>query len=76
MQKKLNTLLKEKFGEDNMIWGVDNYQVYFNHNLIKEKNIDIDKVKAETLKALKADPTKAFRFVCSRFRKTAEAAIP
>jgi predicted AlkP superfamily pyrophosphatase or phosphodiesterase len=72
-EKKLNTLLKEKFGEENMIWGVDNYQVYFNHNLIKEKNIDIDKVKAETLKALKADPTVLY---VVDLEKTAEAAIP
>jgi len=56
-----------------MIWGVDNYQVYFNHNLIKEKNIDIDKVKAETLKALKADPTVLY---VVDLEKTAEAAIP
>lgn len=72
-EKLLNTKLKEKFGEDKMIWGIDNYQIYFNQNLIKEKSLDLGKVKEETLKILKADPTVLYAVDLD---KVAEAAIP
>jgi hypothetical protein len=36
-----------------MIWAIDNYQVYLNNNLIKEKNLDRDKIKEEVVKILK-----------------------
>ena len=71
--KLLNAKLKEKFGEDNMIWAIDNYQIYFNQNLIKEKILDLGKVKEETLKILKADPTVLYAVDLD---KVAEAAIP
>lgn len=72
-EKTLNSKLKEKFGEENMIWGVENYQVYLNQNVIEEKNLDIEKVKQETLKILKADPTILYAVDLD---KIAEAAIP
>lgn len=72
-EKLLNTKLKEKYGEDKMIWTIDNYQIYFNQNLIKEKNLDLGKVKEETLKILKEDPTVLYAVDLD---KVAEAAIP
>ena len=72
-EKTLNNKLKEKFGEDKMIWGIDNYQVYLNQNLIKEKNLDTDKIKDEVLKILKADPTVLYAVDLD---EVAEASIP
>ena len=72
-EKTLNTKLKETFGEDKMIWGIDNYQVYLNQNLIKEKNLDTDKIKDEVLKILKADPTVLYAVDLD---EVAEASIP
>ena len=72
-EKTLNTKLKEKFGEDKMIWGIDNYQVYLNQNLFKEKNLDTDKIKDEVLKILKADPTVLYAVDLD---EVAEASIP
>ena len=56
-----------------MIWGIDNYQVYLNQNLIKEKNLDTDKIKDEVLKILKADPTVLYAVDLD---EVAEASIP
>lgn len=72
-EKTLNTKLKEKFGEDKMIWGIDNYQVYLNQNLIKEKNLDADEIKGEVIKILKADPTVLYAVDLD---EVAEASIP
>ena len=72
-EKTLNNKLKEKFGEDKMIWGIDNYQVYLNQNLIKEKNLDTDLIKDEVLKILKADPTVLYAVDLD---EVAEASIP
>jgi arylsulfatase A-like enzyme len=72
-EKTLNDKLKEKFGEDKLIWSIENYQVYFNQSLIKEKNLDIAKIKEETLKVLKADPTVLYAV---DLEKVAEASIP
>lgn len=72
-EKTLNTKLKEKFGEDKMIWGLDNYQVYLNQNLIKEKKLDLDEIKDEVIKILKADPTVLYAVDLD---EVAEASIP
>lgn len=72
-EKTLNTKLKEKFGEDKMIWAIDNYQVYLNNNLIKEKNLDRDKIKEEVVKILKEDPTVLYAVDLD---EVAEASIP
>jgi hypothetical protein len=72
-EKTLNTKLKEKFGEDKMIWAIDNYQVYLNNNLIKEKNLDRDKIKEEVVKILKQDPTVLYAVDLD---EVAEASIP
>lgn len=72
-EKTLNSKLKEKFGEDKMIWGIDNYQVYLNQNLIKEKNLDADEIKGEVIKILKADPTVLY---VVDLDEVAEASIP
>lgn len=72
-EKTLNSKLKEKFGEDKMIWGIENYQVYLNHNLIKEKNLETDKIKEEVIKILKSDPTVLY---VVDLDEVAEASIP
>lgn len=72
-EKTLNAKLKEKYGEDKMIWGIDNYQVYLNQNLIKEKNLDIDEIKGEVVKILKADPTVLYAVDLD---EVAESSIP
>lgn len=72
-EKNLNAKLKEKFGEDNMIWAIDNYQIYLNQNLIKEKNLEIEKVKEEIITILKSDPTVLY---VADLEELAEAAIP
>ena len=72
-EKTLNDKLKEKFGEDKLVWAIDNYQVYLNQNKIKEKNLDLPKVKEETLKVLKADPSVLYAV---DLEKVAESSIP
>lgn len=72
-EKTLNAKLKEKFAEDKMIWAIDNYQVYLNNNLIKEKNLDRDKIKEEVVKILKQDPTVLYAVDLD---EVAEASIP
>jgi hypothetical protein len=56
-----------------MIWAIDNYQVYLNNNLIKEKNLDRDKIKEEVVKILKQDPTVLYAVDLD---EVAEASIP
>lgn len=71
--KILNAKLKDKFGEDNMIWTVENYQVYLNRNIIKEKNIDFGAVKNEVIQILKADPTALYAV---DMEKIEESSVP
>ena len=55
--KMLNTKLQEKFGVENLVWDIENYQVYLNQNTIKEKGLHIDMVKEEAVKILRQEPT-------------------
>jgi predicted AlkP superfamily pyrophosphatase or phosphodiesterase len=43
---EMNQQLKQNFGADSLIITMDNYQFYLNHALMKEKNIDKEKVKS------------------------------
>ncbi|MEP6512424.1 MAG: alkaline phosphatase family protein, partial [Parafilimonas sp.] len=42
----MNKLIKEKTGFDSMIVGIYNYQVVINHSLLKEKNLEEEKLIA------------------------------
>lgn len=56
-EKDLNLKLKEKFGVDKLVNGLDNYQVYFDRNLLKENKIELDDVRDFTIAELEKDPT-------------------
>jgi len=43
---EINQQLKQNFGADSLIITMDNYQLYLNHSVLKEKNIDEEKVKS------------------------------
>lgn len=57
MEKNLNQKLKDKFGVDKLINGVDNYQVYFDRKLLKDNNLDLEDIKEFAILELEKDPT-------------------
>ena len=56
LQKNLEEELKVKFSQEKLIWAIDNYQVYLNHKLIRENNLDVEAVKQQLLSYLNKDP--------------------
>ena len=52
IQNKISKSLNEQFGTDNLILGIDNFQVYFNISKIDSLNLDFDKIKATAIKCL------------------------
>ncbi|MCW4453134.1 alkaline phosphatase family protein [Kaistella sp. BT6-1-3] len=56
LQKNLEEELKVKFSQEKLIWAIDNYQVYLNHKLIRENNLDADAIKQQLLSYLNKDP--------------------
>ena len=46
LYQQMNSALLKNFSTDSLINTFDNYQVYLNHSLIKQKNIDEEKVKS------------------------------
>ena len=46
LYEQMNSALIQNFSTDSLINTFDNYQVYLNHSLIKQKNIDEEKVKS------------------------------
>lgn len=56
LQKNLEEELKRKYSHDKLIWGIDNYQIYLNQNLINEKNLDADEIKENIITNLNKDP--------------------
>ena len=56
LEKNLGEELEKKFAASKLILGIDNYQIYLNTNLIKEKNLDEEGIKAEIIKNLLKDP--------------------
>ena len=56
LQKNLEEELKVKFSQEKLIWGIDNYQIYLNHKLIRENNLDVEAVKQQLLAYLNKDP--------------------
>lgn len=55
LEESLQGDLKTQFGHEKMIWAIDNYQVYLNQNLIKEKNLDEENIKKFLLDKLNKD---------------------
>ncbi|MGZ5188101.1 MAG: alkaline phosphatase PafA [Kaistella sp.] len=55
LEESLQEDLKTQFGHEKMIWAIDNYQVYLNQNLIKEKNLDEENIKKFLLAKLNKD---------------------
>ena len=56
LQKNLEEELKVKFSQEKLIWGIDNYQIYLNHKLVRENNLDVEAVKQQLLSYLNKDP--------------------
>lgn len=56
LQKNLEEDLKQQFAHEKMIWAVDNYQIYLNHNLISENSLDEEEIKNRIITQLNKDP--------------------
>lgn len=56
LQKNLEEELKVKFSQEKLIWAIDNYQIYLNHKLIRENNLDGYAIKQQLLSYLNKDP--------------------
>ncbi len=57
MENSINQRLKEKFGVDKLINAVDNYQIYFDRELMNDHKINLDDVRDFTIRELEKDPT-------------------
>lgn len=73
MQKNLEEDLKQQFAHEKMIWAVDNYQIYLNHNLIAENSLDEEKIKNRIITQLNKDPRVLYAV---DLKKVGESAIP
>jgi len=56
-QKDINLKLKEKFGVDNLINAIDNYQVYFDRKLLAEHQLKLEEVVDFAVTEIEKDPT-------------------
>lgn len=73
MEKNLNEKLKEKFGVDKLINGVDNYQIYFDRNLMSENKLNLEKIVEFAVQELEKDPTVLYAVSTTEVQ---EATIP
>ncbi len=73
LSKNLEEDLKQKFANDKMIWAIDNYQIYLNQKLIKEKNLDEEEIKKFLIDKLNKDPRVLYAV---DLKELAEAPIP
>jgi len=73
MEKNMTAKLKEKFGVDKLINGVDNYQIYFDRKLIADNKLDLETIKAFAINELEKDPTVLYAVSIT---KVQEATIP
>ena len=62
--------LPQVFGTDSIITASDNYQLYLNHSLLKEKNIDVEKVKSYIINYLTNDSAIINAFDITQVSKT------
>lgn len=56
LQKNLEEELKNKFSQEKLIWGIDNYQIYLNHKLIRDQKLDAEAIKGHLIQQLNRDP--------------------
>src|SRR5690606_24833985 len=49
-RRELNNLLQKKFGQENLVYSLKNYQVHFNYKLINEHQLDEDAIRKETVR--------------------------
>lgn len=73
LEKNLGEELEKKYAGSKLILGIDNYQIYLNHNTIKEKGLDADEVKKNILSHLNKDKRVLYAV---DLEEVAEAAIP
>jgi predicted AlkP superfamily pyrophosphatase or phosphodiesterase len=73
MEKDLNQKLKDKFGVDKLINGVDNYQIYFDRKLMKDNNLELENIKDFAIHELEKDPTVLYAVSTT---KVQESTIP
>lgn len=55
MEKNLGAELEKKYANSKLILGIDNYQIYLNQNLIKERNLDEEAIKTTIIDNLNKD---------------------
>lgn len=55
LKKNLEAELKQKFANDKLILGVENYQIYLNHKVIGENNLDVKGIKDYLIEKLNKD---------------------
>lgn len=73
IQKNLNNSLKEKFGVENLVATINNYQVYFDVALLKQHNLSLDDVVTFSITEIEKD--KDVLYAVST-KKVVEATIP
>lgn len=73
MEKTLNDKLKEKFGVDKLINGVDNYQIYFDRKLMADNKLELEAIKEFAVLELEKDPTVLYAVSTTEVQ---EATIP
>lgn len=73
MEANLGAELEKKFAASKLILGIDNYQVYLNRTLIKEKNLDEEAIKRSIIDNLNKDPRVLYAV---DLKQVATASIP
>ncbi len=73
LEKNLGAELEKKYAANKLILAIDNYQIYLNRALIKEKNLDFDDIKKTIITNLNKDPRVLY---CIDLEQAGSAAIP
>lgn len=73
VRKNLNQYLNQKFGVENLVRNLYNYQVNYNYPEIVKNDIDMDNLRKESISFLKTDSSIAYAVVTA---KASNASIP
>lgn len=73
LEKNLQEELKTAYGDDKLILGINNYQIYLNQNLIAEKKLDEERIKKSIIDRLNKDPRVLFAV---DLKKVGQSSIP
>ncbi|AYO57146.1 alkaline phosphatase family protein [Chryseobacterium sp. 6424] len=73
LQKNLEEELEAKFAHEKIIWGIDNYQIFLNRDLIEKNNLDEEDIKEFLIKRLNRDKRVLYAVDLA---EVASAAIP